>query len=74
MAEQPIMVDARWPAAMSLRVACRYLGVGETLGRQVLNKIQAFTYSERGERYWRREDLDAYLRERISKPFPVKAL
>lgn len=63
--ERPLIIEGRWPAAMSLTEASHYLGISASMGKKLLDKIPAFTYTERGDRYWRKIDLDAYLEDRM---------
>ncbi len=53
----------RWPAAMRAKTAAEYLDVSVPQFRTVADReIPAIQYaSPRGDRYWLREDLDAYL-------------
>jgi hypothetical protein len=56
---------------MNFTTAIEYLGVGETTGRKILDNIPSFQHftgdperDSRGNRYWRRSTIDAYLEDR----------
>jgi hypothetical protein len=52
----------RWPASMRLATAAAYLDVSVTQFNRL--GIPAMQLTERGDRYWAREDLDAFIEER----------
>ena len=58
-----------WPASMSRPIAASYLGVSPTTFDKIVNtyKVPSFQHFERGDRYYLRTDLDAYLTERRKK-------
>lgn len=59
----------RWPAAMRLPTAAEYLDISPTQFRKLAEKdLPAIQHTERGDRYWLREDLDAYLAQKRATP------
>lgn len=58
-----------WPASMPRSTAASYLGVAPTTFDKIVDtyKVPSFQHFERGDRYYLRADLDAYLAERRRK-------
>ncbi|MDE2102996.1 MAG: hypothetical protein KGL39_37475 [Patescibacteria group bacterium] len=55
----------RWPAAMRGATAAAYLDMSITAFREIANReLPAIQHDARGDRYWLKEDLDAYLEAR----------
>lgn len=52
----------RWPALMRRSTAAAYLDVSGSQFEKL--KIPAVQLTDRGDRYWTREDLNAYIEER----------
>lgn len=52
----------RWPMLMRKSTAASYLDVSATQFDRL--GIPALQLTERGDRYWAKEDLDAYIEER----------
>ena len=67
---RPVLVEnlpmpERWPASMRAMTAADYLDISFTKFRQIADReVPAIQFSDRGDRYWLREDLDAYLDRR----------
>lgn len=63
----------RWPRAMSLRTLADYLDVSVSSARRIVDSgaIPAIQFDARGNRYYLRDDVDAYLDRRRTEP--VKA-
>jgi hypothetical protein len=64
-------MSERWPAALSFSEACEYLGVKNTKGKAILDRIPSFQHdvgdaraTARGDRMWRRTTLDLYIEQR----------
>ena len=56
------MSRSRWPASMRAVTAAEYLDLGTDAFRAL--NIPCIQHTERGDRYWLKEDLDAYLEQR----------
>jgi hypothetical protein len=55
-------METRWPAIMRKSTAAAYLDVSGTQFDRL--KIPAIQLTDRGDRYWAKEDLDSYVEER----------
>ena len=65
VAPKLVVHETRWPAAMRAATAATYLDVSLSFFRQVIaNEVPSFTWLDRGDRYWSREDLDDFVRDR----------
>lgn len=54
----------RWPAAMRRATAAEFLDLSPDSFDRIKNQIPSIQHTERGDRYWMREDLECYLQER----------